>query len=53
MATGEEIKAHNNCNSGISNDGMDDIPDHRNGKDSSSDMGSLQYIRDIKGKEKQ
>lgn len=53
MEAGEEIEAHNYGDSGISNDGMDDILDHCDGKDSASNMGSIQYIRDFKGKEKE
>lgn len=52
MAEGEKIEAHNNGGSGISNDGVDGIPDRGNGKDSASNMGSIQYIGDLKSKEK-
>lgn len=53
MAAREEIEAHNNGGSGISTDDMDDILDRCDGKDSASDMGSIQYIGDFKGKEKE
>lgn len=53
MAAREEIEANSNGGSGVSNDGMDDILDHCYGKDGTSNMGSIQYTRDFKGKEKE
>lgn len=52
MAAGEKIEAHNNSDSGISDDGVDDILDHSNGEDGASNLGSIQHIRDFKGKKK-
>ena len=52
MAAGAKTEAHNNSDSGISNDGVDDILDHRNSEDRASNLGSIQHIRDLKGKEK-
>ncbi len=52
MAAGEEVEEDNHSDFWVFNDGMDDLFDHRHCKDYAPNMGSVQYPRNFKGKEK-